>query len=93
VSASGGNFHLIEQVSNVPGLPDVTLDFALVTGKTFAGGLPHAGLARSATLTTFCVSGPFDQSAAIERMIDHGAVRFQRVGPDGDLGDVALWAR
>lgn len=56
-SPPDGDFQLIEQVSNVPGLPDLTLDFALVTGRTFGGGRPNAGLPPSSTLTTFCVSG------------------------------------
>ena len=84
-------FHLIEQVSNVPELHGTTLDFALVTGRTFGGGQPNAGLPPSSTLTTFCVSGPFPQNQPIERLIDSGVVRMQRVGPDGESGDVLVW--
>jgi len=91
VSPTDGDFHLIEEVTQVPGLPDVTLDFALVTGPTFAGGQPNAGLPPSSTLTTFCVSGPFPQDIAIERLLDRGVLRVQRVGADGELGDVAIW--
>ena len=91
VSPTDSEFHLIEQVSHVPGLPDVTLDFALVTGRTFGGGRPHSGLAPSASLTTFCVSGPFPQDVPIERLLDRGVLRVQRVGVDGELGDVAVW--
>jgi hypothetical protein len=91
VSATDGEFQLIEQVSNVPQLPDVTLDFALVTGSTFGGGRPHAGLAPSLTLTTFCVSGPFPQATPIERLLDLGVLRVQQVGPNGEEGDVAVW--
>jgi hypothetical protein len=72
------------------GLPDM-LDFALVTGQTFNGGQPNAGLAPSSTLTTFCVSGPFSEDVPIERLLDHGVLRVQRVGADGELGDVATW--
>lgn len=87
-------FDLIEHVSNVPQLPDVVLDFALVTGRTFGGGRPNLGLAFSpSTLTQFCVSGPFDPSVPIERIIDHGVLRFQRVGPDGQAGDIAIAVR
>ena len=91
VSATEGGFHLIEEVTRVPGLPGVTLDFALVTGRNFAGGRPNAGLPPSSTLTTFCVSGPFPQDIAIERLLDRGVLRVQRVGADGEFGDVAIW--
>ena len=91
VSPTDSDFHLIEQVSQVPGLPDATLDFALVTGRTFGGGRPNTGLAPSASLTTFCVSGPFPQNVPIERLLDRGVLRVQRVGGDGELSDVAIW--
>jgi hypothetical protein len=91
VSPTDSGFQLIEQVSNVPELPDVTLDFALVTGGTFGGGRPHAGLAPSTTLTTFCVSGPFPRQTPIERLLDLVVLRVQQVGPNGEQGDVAVW--
>jgi hypothetical protein len=91
ISATDGAFGLIEQVTHIPELRDVTLDFALVTGRTFGGGRPNAGLAPSSTLTTFCVSGPFLQDVPIERLLDRGVLRVQRVGPSGELGDVAIW--
>lgn len=91
ISPTDSDFQLIEGVTNVPGLPDATLDFALVTGRNFAGGRPNAGLAPSSTLTTFCVSGPFPQSMPIERILDRGVLRLQRVGVDGELSDVAVW--
>lgn len=91
LSPTDSDFHLIEQVSQVPGLPDATLDFALVTGRTFGGGRPNKGLAPSQTLTTFCVSGPFPQNVPIERLLDRGVLRLQRVGGDGELSDVAVW--
>ena len=91
VSPTDTDFRLIEQVGHVPGLPDATLDFALVTGRTFGGGRPHGGLAPSESLTMFCVSGPFPQNVPIERLLDRGVLRVQRVGGDGDLGDVAVW--
>jgi hypothetical protein len=93
IAASVSDFHVIEQVSNVPLLPDVTLDFALVTGSTFGGGRPHAGLAPTTNpldLTTFCVSGPFPQTTSIETLINDGVVRFQAIGDD-DLGDIAVF--
>ena len=36
-------FHLIEGVANVPELPGLVLDFAIVTGRTFGGGRPNIG--------------------------------------------------
>jgi hypothetical protein len=91
ISPTDSEFHLIEDVGHVPGLPGVTLDFALTTGRTFAGGRPGAGLAPSSTLTTFCVSGPFPQDVPIERLLDRVVLRVQRVGADGELSDVAIW--
>ena len=91
VSPTDSDFRLIEQVTQVPSLPDSTLDFALVTGRTFGGGRPTSGLAPSPTLTIFCVSGPFPQDIPIERLLDRGVLRVQRVGLDGELGDVAVW--
>ena len=90
-SPADSGFEVIEQVANVPQLHHVTLDFALVTGETFGGGDPHAGLAFSTTPTTFCVSGPFPEGMPIERILDRGVVRVQSVGPSGELGDVAVW--
>ena len=91
VSPTDTDFHIIEQVNQVPGLPDATLDFALVTGRTFGGGRPNSGLAPSPTLTTFCVSGPFPQNVPVERLLDRGVLRVQRIGGDGELSDVAVW--
>jgi hypothetical protein len=103
VSPVGAGFHLIEHVTEVPGLQNTTLAFALVTGRNFAGGDPHAGLAFHATqLTQFCVSGPFPRRAIagmpgeyelipIEELLNSGVLRVQQVGADGELGDVAVW--
>lgn len=103
ISPLNAGFHLIEQVTRVPGLSNTTLAFALVTGRTFAGGDPQAGLAFHATeLTQFCVSGPFPRREVagmpgeyelipIEQLLNSGVLRVQRVGADGELGDVAVW--
>lgn len=91
ISPTETDFQLVEQVTHVPGMKGVVLDFALLTGRTFGGGRPTAGLAPSPTLTMFCVSGPFQQDVPIERLLDNGVVRVQRVGADGELGDVAVW--
>jgi hypothetical protein len=58
ISANLG-FDLIEQVSHVPELPGVTLDFALVTGRTFGGGRPNAGLAPAPIRRHFASAVPF----------------------------------
>jgi hypothetical protein len=91
VAPTGSSFRLVENVTRVPGLRDVTLDFALLTGRTFGGGRPGSGLAASTDLSTFCVSGPFPRDMPIERLLDGGVMRLQRVGMDGELGDVAVW--
>lgn len=103
ISPLAAGFHLVEQVTQVPGLRDTTLTFALITGKSFAGGTPHAGLAFHPTeLTQFCVSGPFPRREIasmpgeyelipIEELINSGVLRAQQVGPDGELGDIAIW--
>jgi hypothetical protein len=91
IAPTDTSFHLIENVTHVPELGDVTLDFALVTGRTFGGGRPNAGLPPSADLVTFCVSGPFPRDVPIERLLDGGVMRVQRVGVDGELGDIAVW--
>jgi hypothetical protein len=91
ISPTDTDFKLIEQVTNVPELPDVTLDFALVTGRTFAGGRPSQGLPPSQTPTTFCVSGPFPQTMPIERILDLGVVRMQAGGLEGEDGDILVW--
>ena len=91
VTPVGTSFHLVEHVTPVPELAGVTLDFALLTGRTFGGGRPRDGLPPSSDLVTFCVSGPFPRDLPIERLLDGGVVRVQRVGMDGELGDVAVW--
>jgi hypothetical protein len=91
ISPVDSSFHLVEAVANVPELHDVTLDFALVTGRTFGGGQPNVGLAPGAALTTFCVSGPFPQDLPIERLLDGGVLRMQRVGENGEAGDLVVW--
>lgn len=92
ISSGASDFHLVEGVSHVPELNDARLTFALLTGRTFGGGRPDAGLAPSpTTLTSFCVSGPFPRDMAIERMLDRGVLRFKRVGEDGEAGDISVY--
>ena len=77
ISPTDSEFQVIEDVANVPGLPGVTLDFALTTGRTFGGGRPNSGLAPGSTLTTFCISGPFPPDVPLERLLDRGVLRAQ----------------
>jgi hypothetical protein len=35
--------------------------------------------------------GPFPRDIAIERLLDGGVLRVQRVGADGELEDIAVW--
>lgn len=86
------NFTLENEVERIPGFQGITLDFALLTGRTFGGGRPNKGLAPSSVLTTFCVRGPFP-AVPIENMIDNSYVRFQRVGTSGEFSDVGIWER
>jgi hypothetical protein len=91
ISPVDSAFHLVDGASHVPEIKDAQLTFALFTGKTFGGGRPNTGLAPSSTLTSFCVSGPFPRDVAIERMLDRGVLRFQRVGEEGEDSDVSVW--
>jgi hypothetical protein len=96
VSPTDSEFRLENEVAHVPDFQHTILDFALLTGRTFAGGNPHNGLARSATATRFCVSGPFPRDVdglftPIETLLNYSFVRFKQVGPDGALDDVGIW--
>lgn len=98
ISPLGAGFELENEIGQIPGFPLLTLDFALLSGRTFASGNPADGLAPSATPTQFCVSGPFPrdpaditQFATIETLLNYSFVRFKQVGATGDLGDVGVW--
>ena len=98
VSPVGAGFDLENEVGQIPGFPLVTLDFALLTGTTFASGNPGDGLAPSTTPTQVCVSGPFPRDPAdpslfmpIETLLDYSFVRFKNVGPSGEHSDVGVW--
>jgi len=98
ISPTDSDFALGNEVGNVPFFPGVTLDFALLTHKTFASGNPHLGLARSPSPVQICVSGPFPsdpdgQLTLIETLLNYSYVRFKQVGPDGELDDVGIWER
>jgi hypothetical protein len=98
VSPVGAGFDLENEVGQIPGFPLMSLDFALLTGRTFASGNPWAGLPPSTTPTQVCVSGPFPRDPAdaslflpIEKLLDNSFVRFKNVGPNGDVSDVGVW--
>ena len=98
VSPVGAGFDLENEVGQIPGFPLISLDFALLTGRTFASGNPRDGLPPSTTQTQVCVSGPFPRDPAdpalflpIEKLLDHSFVRFKNVGPTGEASDVGVW--
>lgn len=98
VSPVGAGFELENEVGQIPGFPLVTLDFALLTGRTFASGNPGDGLPPSTTPTQVCVSGPFPRDPAdpslflpIEKLLDYSFVRFKNVGPNGESSDLGVW--
>ena len=98
VSPVGAGFELENEVGQIPRFPMVSLDFALLTGRTFASGNPRDGLPPSTTPTQVCVSGPFPRDPAdpslflpIESLLDHSFVRFKNVGPNGEFSDVGVW--
>ena len=87
---AGVNFFFVdEDLGNVPQFNGVELDFAYGTGPNtnFAGGFPNDGLAPTQMLG-FMISGLF--AGLTEAQIASGLyVRFQRVGLNGQLSDVA----
>ena len=89
-SPAGVNFDFRDDdLGNVPQFNGVDLDFGYVTGPNpnFAGGFPNEGLDNMQTLS-FMVAGSF--AGLTEQQIASGLfVRFQRVGADGQLSDVA----
>jgi hypothetical protein len=98
VSPVGLGFELENEVGQIPEFPRLTLDFGILSGRTFASGNPADGLAPSSTPTKFCVSGPFPRDPAdttqflpIESLLNYSFVRFKQVGPTGDLDDVGVW--
>ena len=91
-SPAGVNFAFIDgDLGNVPQFNPTELDFAYITGTqgtdNFAGGFPNNGLAPGQTLG-FVISGSF--AGLTETQIASGLfVRYQRVGENGNLSDVA----
>lgn len=78
-----------DALGNVNQFNDVELDFGYLTGNNFNGGFPSDGLDNFQSLT-FTITGPFEGMTETE--IAAGLyVRFQQVGQDGRLSDVAIW--
>jgi hypothetical protein len=88
-STTSPSFTLSNDVSGIPGLASSTLDFALLTGRSFATGNPAAGIAPGDTVS-FRVVGPFPPSFGFERVLDFLVVRFEQVGPTGTLSGVGF---
>ena len=65
----------------------VDLDFGFITGTSFTGGNPPAGLDPGQTLM-FSVTGPL-AGFTEEQIASAIFARFQQVGPTGQLSDVA----
>jgi hypothetical protein len=74
-------------LGNVPQLTGSVLDFGWLTGSNFSGGSPNNGIAPGAFLA-FSVSGAPFTGRTDEAIAGSMFVRFQRVGPDGNLSDV-----
>lgn len=90
VIPAGVDFYFEDDgLGNVNQFDDVELDFGYLTGNNFSGGSPNDGLDNFQSLS-FMITGPFEGMTETE--IASGLyVRFQRVGEDGKLSDVAIW--
>ena len=82
-----------ENVQQLPGLPDVTLDVAVVTGTSFAGGRPRLGLLPSAAPLPICLSGPFNPTTPIETLLNGVVVRFEGGETYANAADIGVWER
>ena len=89
-TSSNANFTFSdENLGNVPaGFNNVVLDFGFTTSNNgnFNGGSPNDGLAPGQS-ATFSVTGHFGNLTDVQ-IINSIFVRFQRVGPNGNLSDV-----
>ena len=73
----------------MPGLGAATLDFAVLTGATFANGSPGTGIAPGQAVS-FRVIGPSPSGFGFERVLDFLVVRFEGAGPLGTQSGVGL---
>lgn len=82
-------------VHGVPGFPHTTLNFALVTGQTFAGGRPAYGLATDTVRHVIAFKGVLPAggigSRDIEGLLDDAYVRFRQVGAPGEGSETGIW--
>lgn len=89
---NAANFRLVNDAGGVPGFGGLNLDFALLTGASFAVGNPDLGLTPQ-EIATFSVIGPFPPGLTgftANQILDRIFVRFERVGPNGLLTDVGV---
>ncbi len=84
-TSSNANFTFTNTDQGVPQFPN-TLDFAFLTGSSFEGGNPPSGLAPG-QFANFTVTGNFGGLTA-NQICNLAFVRFQSVGPNGNLSDV-----
>ena len=84
-----------QDVHGVPGFPHTTLAFALVTGNTFSGGQPGAGLAPDAVRHELAFKGVLPTGVTglldIEGLLNDSYVRFRQVGWDGEGSETGIW--
>ena len=87
-TSTNSNFVFTDgDLGNVNQFNSVTLDFGYITGSNFNGGNPPSGLLPGQSLM-FTVSGPLALFSEAEIAAGLYA-RFQQVGPNGNLSDVA----
>lgn len=87
-------FSVREDVQGVPVFPGTFLTFALVTGSTFAGGKPDAGLASGTVRYQFAFKGVLASDGGlpdIEELLNDAYVRFRQVGHGGEESDTGIW--
>lgn len=91
---AGVNFTFSDgDLGNVNQFPSAVLDFGFLTGSNFSGGDPNEGLPPGidpGDEASFSVSGAAFAGFTEEQICNAIFVRFQRVGPDGELSDVGV---
>jgi hypothetical protein len=88
IQPAGADFVFSDgDLGNVPQFDSAVLDFGFITGTNFAGGSPNDGIAPGDS-ATFTVSGAAFSGFTEAQICNAIYVRFQQVGPNGDLSDV-----
>lgn len=79
-------------IHGVPAFPHTSLTMALVTGNTFAGGEPRAGLGNDGLRHVIAFKGILPAGGAdhIETLLDDSYVRFRQVGVDGEGSETGI---